>query len=126
MQQFDFILTKDQRDLYIANWKKLHADKAQITAQSYLLFTFLSPAVPDIETKLLQAFSKRKYGSHAYEGLLLNLRQLCQSANTYKMATLHRVYEDLGGIELTPEQFTRLYTLAKGALDRIRQDYAYA
>jgi len=54
--KFDFILTKTQRDAFIANWKQLHAARHTFTGLDYFIFQLLKSAQPDIEKNMRRAF----------------------------------------------------------------------
>ena len=103
--KFDFILTKTQRDTFIANWKQLHAARYDFTGRDYFIFQLLKSAVPDIERNMHRAF-KPAHNSYF--------------ADTIKKVTVNLIYDFtyknrglllnpiLRGIDLTDQQLETL------------------
>ena len=73
--KFDFILTKTQRDHFIANWKQLHAARHNFSGRDYFIFQLLKSAQPDIEKNVRRAFkpAHNSYFAETIKKVTVNL-----------------------------------------------------
>lgn len=103
--KFDFILTKTQRETYIAAWKAAHANNERISASEYLLHSFINPAAADIAKKSKQAFAPSKsegFHAQAYKDALTSLRYQARQGRISS-----RFYSDFSA-----EQTARIFLIA--------------
>lgn len=102
---FDFILTKTQRETYSAAWKAAHVTNEPFSSLDYLLHSFINSAVADIAKKSKQAFAPSKFdGFHAkaYKNALDKLRH---------RARIGRISSRIN-IDFTAEQIARIFLTA--------------
>lgn len=99
--KFDFILTKTQRDAFIANWKKLHSERHSFEGVDYFIFQLLKSAQPDIEKNVRRAF-KPAHGSYFAQTIKAVTTNLIYNL-TYNR---ERFLKDpvFGGVEFTDQQ----------------------
>lgn len=103
--KFDFILTKTQRDHFIANWKQLHAARHTFTGTDYFIFQLLKSAQPDIEKNVRRAFkpAHNSYFAATIKAVTVNLIYNLTYPN--RGFTLNPIFS---GIEFTAPQIEAL------------------
>jgi hypothetical protein len=108
--QFDFILSKAQRDTYLLWWKARHANKQHFSTLDYLIHSFLNSAVVDITKKSKQGFAQNGAEGGAYHPIAYKkaLLALMHNLTYYTPVRLNT--------ELSTEQQTRMATIASSIL----------
>lgn len=106
-EKFSFILTKTQRDAFIAHWKHLHSVNHHFDGYDYFLFQILKSATPDIEKNCKRAFNPRK--GFSFSSTIQAVSQNAIYTLTYARAAF-AAKPIFGGIKLTDEQMDVIAT----------------